>query len=130
METAKRMVLVDEKLLENLYRKQETNWKRPIESKVKSILNSELKTDLDDSSLPNDIKVKTYQRHLNRFLHTSHKQTENPIAEVKPEPVQKEPTKPSKSKRKRKNTQIETIKKSPRVKRLGKKPLKLRWLPL
>ena len=123
------MVLIDEKLLDNLWCKNKIqDWKRPIETKAKSLLNSELKSDLDDSSLPNDIKVKSYQRHLNRFLHTSHKQIENPIAE---EVVQKEPpTKPIKRKRKHKNTQIETIKKSPRVKRLGKKPLKLRWLPL
>jgi len=73
MQHAKRMVLVDEKSLEHLYQKEDSSWKRPTEHKAKSLLNRELKTDLDDPSIPDDIKVKQHQQHLNRFLHTTRK---------------------------------------------------------
>ena len=68
---SKRMVLVDEKFLEHVLRKQDSSWKRPAEQNVKSQLNRELKSDLDDSSIPDDIKVKQHQQHLSRFLHTN-----------------------------------------------------------
>ena len=68
---SKRMVLVDEKFLEHVLRKQDSSWKRPAEQKVKSQLNRELKADLDDSSISDDIKVKQHQQHLSRFLHTN-----------------------------------------------------------
>jgi len=68
---SKRMVLVDEKFLEHVLRKQDSSWKRPVEQKVKSQLNRELKADLDDSSISDDIKVKQHQQHLSRFLHTN-----------------------------------------------------------
>jgi hypothetical protein len=71
MQHAKRMVLVDEKFLEHFYRKEDSSWKRPTEQKAKSLLNRELKADLDDPSIPDDIKAKQHQQHLNRFLHTT-----------------------------------------------------------
>jgi hypothetical protein len=71
MQHTKRMVLVDEKFLEHFYRKEDSSWKRPSDQKAKSLLNRELKTDLDDPSVPDDIKVKQHQQHLNRFLHTT-----------------------------------------------------------
>jgi hypothetical protein len=71
MQHAKRMVLVDEKFLENFWRKDDSSWKRPTEQKAKSLLNHELKSDLDNPSIPDDVKAKQHQQHLNRFLHTS-----------------------------------------------------------
>ena len=67
------MVLVDEKFLDTLWRKEDSSWKRPTEQKAKSLLNRELKSDIDNQLIPDDIKVKQYQQHLNRFLHTSRK---------------------------------------------------------
>lgn len=71
MQHAKRMVLVDEKFLEHLWRKEDSSWKRPTDQKAKSLLSRELRSDLDDPSIPDDIKAKQHQQHLNRFLHTS-----------------------------------------------------------
>ena len=73
------MVLVDEKFLEHMWRKEDSAWKRPTEQKVKSLLNRELKTDLDNSNIPDDIKVKQHQQHLNRFLHTKRQLPEDLI---------------------------------------------------
>jgi len=71
MQHAKRMVLVDERFLENIWRKENYSWKRPTDYKAKTALHHDLRSDLDDSSLPDDIKAKAHQQHLNRFLHTS-----------------------------------------------------------
>jgi hypothetical protein len=71
MHHAKRMVLVDERFLENIWRKENSSWKRPTDQKAKASLHHSLQTDLLDSSLPDDIKAKSHQQHLNRFLHTS-----------------------------------------------------------
>jgi hypothetical protein len=71
MQHAKRMVLVDEKFLENIWRKEDSSWKRPTDQKAKSLLNRELKSDLDNPVIPDDVKAKQHQQHLNRFLHTS-----------------------------------------------------------
>jgi len=67
------MALVDERFSEHLYQKEDSSWKRCTEQKAKSLLNRELKSDLDDSSIPDDIKVKQHQQHLNRFLDTTRK---------------------------------------------------------
>ena len=79
MQHAKRMVLVDEKFLEHFWRKEDSSWKRPTEQKAKSQLNRELKSDLDDPTIPNDVKAKQHQQHLNRFLHTTR---QLPVAEA------------------------------------------------
>jgi len=118
------MVLVDERLLDNLWKKQDLAWKRPVDYKLKTTLNSKLKTNLDDGSIPNDIKVKEYQNNLNRFLHTSHKQFEEPasiIEELKPVPALD-----IKKKKKPKKTPVLAI--SPRRKRIVKKPKKYDWI--
>ena len=81
MQHTKRMVLVDEKFVEHLWRKEDSSWERPTEQKAKSLLNRELKSDLDDPSIPDDIKAKHHQQHLNRFLHTTRQQ---PVAEPGP----------------------------------------------
>ena len=63
----------------------------PSTKKAKTILNSELKSSLDNS-IPDDIKAKLYQNNLNRFLHTSKKQTEEqPIIDPIVLPATKKP---------------------------------------
>ena len=74
------MILIDPKFLEHLYRKEEdSSWKRPTEQTVKSQLNRELKSDLDHSNIPDDIKVKQHQQHLNRFLQTKRQLQEDSV---------------------------------------------------
>lgn len=128
MQHAKRMVLVDEKFLENIWRKESSSWKRPTDQKAKSLLNHELKSDLDDSSsIPDDLKAKNHQYHLNRFLHTTRQlpilqqslepdveKVDVPKADVKKLAVKKadvklkaEPTRRRRSKRKSKKVQWE-----------------------
>ena len=71
MQHIKRMVLVDKRFLENIWRKENTSWKRPTDQTAKSSLHRSLQTVLDDSSLPDDIKAKSHQQSLNRSLHTT-----------------------------------------------------------
>jgi len=118
MQNTKRMVLIDERLLDTLWRKQDTNWKKPVDYKAKSLLNSQLKTDLDDSNIPDDIRVKNYQRNLNRFLHTSRKQPEPPVAVAVPEP---------KPQYNRKRSIKYVPEATPRIKRVVTKPKKFDW---
>lgn len=73
MQNAKRMVLVDEKFLEEIYQKNINKWKRPIDIKVKSTLDRQMKSELDDDTIADDLKVKQYNRDLSRFLNTRKK---------------------------------------------------------
>jgi hypothetical protein len=73
MEAAKRMVLIDERILESLYSKQDSNWRKPTDQVAKSKLNRQMKTDLDDGDIPEDVKVKKYNQDLTKFLHTKRK---------------------------------------------------------
>ena len=57
--------------LENIWRKENSPWKRTTDQTAKSSLRRSLQTVLDDSSLPDDIKAKLHQQSLNRFLHTT-----------------------------------------------------------
>ena len=121
MLNTKRMVLIDEKVLENLWRKQDTNWKKPVDYKARTLLNSKLKTDLEDTTTPEDIRVKQYQQSLNRFLHTSREQPVSdpilkPVTDPLPEPVPVSIPKP----KPRKHT-------TPRIKRKVKKPARFAW---
>ena len=83
MQNAKRMVLVEERLLD---------WKKPIEQRAKTVLHQQLRGDLNDNTLPDDIKPKLYQQFLNRFLHTKNKIVEEPIVQQE-QPVTNEPKK-------------------------------------
>ena len=76
MEAAKKMVLVDERFLEHLYRKQDSNWRKPADQIAKSKLNRQMKIDLDDS--PDDLAVKKYNQDLVKFLNTKRKIIEAP----------------------------------------------------
>lgn len=78
MEAAKRMVLVDERFLDHLYRKQDSNWRKPTDQVAKSKLNRQMKGDLDDCTQPDDLKVKRYNQDLVKFLHTKRKLVESP----------------------------------------------------
>jgi ATP-dependent protease HslVU (ClpYQ) ATPase subunit len=73
MEAAKRLVLIDERILESLYSKQDSNWRKPTDQVAKSKLNRQMKTDLDDGDIPEDVKVKKYNQDLTKFLHTKRK---------------------------------------------------------
>lgn len=73
MQSAKRMVLVDEHLLDNLYRKHDLSWKRQADYTAKSKLNRQMKTDLENCTVSDDVKVKHYNQDLGRFLHTKRK---------------------------------------------------------
>jgi hypothetical protein len=90
MEHAKRMVLVDEKMLEyqpmlqHFQTKQDLSWKRPTEQSVKSSLSKAMKSVLADPAVPEDVKAKRHRQHLNRFLQTKRKLAEEPpVSEIK-----------------------------------------------
>ena len=85
MEATKRMVLVDERFLDHLYRKQDSNWRKPTDQVSKSKLNRQMKGDLDDYSDPDDLKVKKYNQDLVKFLNTKRK-----IVEESSSPVESE----------------------------------------
>jgi hypothetical protein len=90
MEHAKRMVLVDEKMLEyqpmlqHFQTKQDLSWKRPTEQSVKSSLSKAMKTVLADPTEPEDVKAKRHRQHLTRFLQTKRKLVEEPpVGDIK-----------------------------------------------
>jgi hypothetical protein len=90
MEHAKRMVLVDEKMLEyqpmlqHFQTKQDLSWKRPTEQSVKSSLSNAMKTVLADPIEPEDVKAKRHRQHLTRFLQTKRKLVEEPpVGDIK-----------------------------------------------
>lgn len=73
MQNAKRMVLVEEKLLDYLQTKQDASWKRPTEEAVKTSISKEMKSVLNDPTVPDDVKVKRYRQDLGRFLRAKRK---------------------------------------------------------
>jgi hypothetical protein len=90
MEHAKRMMLVDEKMLEyqpmlqHFQTKQDLSWKRPTEQSVKSSLSNVMKTVLADPTESEDVKAKWHRQHLTRFLQTKRKLVEEPpVGDIK-----------------------------------------------
>jgi hypothetical protein len=87
---AKRMVLVDEKLLDykpmlqHYQTKQDMTWKRPTEQTVKSSIIKQMKSTIDDPAIPEDVKAKHYGQNLRRFLHTKRKLAEEPLVDLMP----------------------------------------------
>jgi hypothetical protein len=76
MENTKRMVLVDEKMLDvtsALQAKHDVSWNKPSDQTVKSNINKQMKSTLNDQSIPEDVKAKQYRQQLNRFLQTKRK---------------------------------------------------------
>ena len=125
------MVLVDERFLEHLYSKQESNWRRPADQVAKSKLTRQMKTDLDKSDIPEDLKVKKYNQDLTRFLQTKRKipvSEENIIAPAE-EKVTQRKEKPTVGRKsiKRSINHLTTSLKSPRIRRLRKAPKRLAW---
>ena len=86
---AKRMVLVDEKLLDyqpmlqQFKTKQNMSWKRPTEESVKSSISHQMKATLDDPTIPEDVKAKHYTQKLSRFLNTKRKLVAEPTESLK-----------------------------------------------
>jgi hypothetical protein len=130
MDHAKRMVLVDEKMLEykpmvqHFQSKQDLTWKRPTEESVKSSFSKQMKSTIDDPAIPEDVKAKRYRQHLNRFLHTKRKLDYEPLAptidallDIKPEETKKKIIR----KKKKRKTVVDT--KAKRTsKRISRKP--------
>ena len=126
---AKRMVLVDEELLDYhpmLRTKQDLSWKRPTEQVVKSEISNLMKSTLDDPTIPEDVKVKDYGQNLNRFLQAKRKLVE-PEETKEPETIVPEepPKKPKKRKQKKETSQIVAARISLRTKQ--RKPKKFMW---
>ncbi len=139
MEAAKRMVLIDERILESLYSKQESNWRKPTDQMAKSNLNKQMKTDLVDSDdVPEDVKVKKYNQDLTRFLHTKRKiptettlQKDVPVTTSEAQPVAapaRDLDKVAKRKSvKRSRIKLSTPLLSTRVRRIKRAPKKFAW---
>ena len=112
MKNAKRMVLVEERLLD---------WKRPIEQRAKTILHKQLREDLNNQTVPDDLKAKYYQHDLSRFLKTKNRIVEEPVIK---QPVVRSVKRPVAPPKKKKIKLLPPIRKS---KRVSKKPF--RWEP-
>lgn len=134
MESAKRMVLVDEKWLDNLYRKhQDSGWRKPTDQTVKSKLNHQMKIDIDDATSPDDVRMKNYNQTLTRFLNTKRKIPKelDIISPVKASEVTEDkPTRKSKDKSGVKRRRKTLVIPSPigRAKRVRKTPKKFDWV--
>jgi hypothetical protein len=117
MENAKRMVLMDEKLLDykpmlqHYPTKQDLTWKRPTEQTVKSSIIKQMKSTIDDPAILEDVKAKHYGQNLRRFPHTKRKLAEEPLVDLVPTvdellDIEKEtPEKKKRKKRKKKKTE-------------------------
>jgi hypothetical protein len=90
MEQVKRMMLVDENMLEyqpmlqHFQTKQNLSCKRPTEQSVKSSLSNAVKSVLVDPTEPEDVKAKRHRQHLTSFLQTERKLAEEPpVGDIK-----------------------------------------------
>lgn len=131
MQAAKRMVLIDERLLESLQKRQDSSWKKPTDQVAKSKLNRIMKTDLEENEIPDDIKVKKYNQDLTRFLNTKRKLAEESappgdVATAVDSSVGNAVKKPSKKRASKKELSVSSVK-TRRVKRLIKTPKKFSW---
>lgn len=122
------MVLVDEKMLDYkpmLQHFEDKQLTRPTEQTVKSSINKQMESTLDDTSIPEDVKAKQYRQNLNRFLQTKRKlpvveptigPTVNEILDIK-----------SPKKRKRKVVDIKVKRVSKRVSKKPKRYEDFKW---
>lgn len=81
------MVLVDEKMLDYQPMLQHFQIKRdqqPTEQSVKSTISKDMKSTLDDSLIPEDVKAKQYNIQLSRYLHTKRKLVDEPLVDLMP----------------------------------------------
>ena len=87
MDHAKRMVLVDEKMLEfqpMLQHFQAKIAQQPTEQHVKSVTSKDMAATLEDPSIPEDVKTKKYNVELNRYLRTKQKLVDEPHIDLRP----------------------------------------------
>jgi len=104
MQHAKKMVIVDERLHDEL-------WKRPIIDASKSYLSNKLQADLTSNDISDDLKAKQYQQTLNRFLNQKQQlptPPEKPLTQRRGKRIQWEPPSPRKTKRQKKSPHRET----------------------
>jgi hypothetical protein len=124
MQHAKKMVIVDERLYDEL-------WKRPIIDASKSYLSNKLQADLTSNDISDDLKAKQYQQTLNRFLNQKQElptPPEKPQTQRRGKRVQWEPPSPRKTKRQKKSPSPSPIQEPRRSKRKTRVPL--RWTDL
>lgn len=120
MENAKRMVLIDEKMLDykpmlqHFQTKQDLSWKRPTEQSVKSTISQQLKSTLDDPAIPDDVKAKHYRQNLTRFLHTKRELVETTPSVDELLDIKEPPQKKKKKKTPKKRRASERPKKKPK----------------
>ena len=110
MQFTKKMYLIDEHEYDRLSRplsiKNELSWKRPIETRAKNFESRTMKSILNDETIPDDVKSKTYNQTLTRFINAKTKLDDNPSVLVEDEkeevgPV-RETIKPKKTSKKKK----------------------------
>ena len=115
MEHAKKMILVDEKLYNNLQSKtwekpmsslikkinsrHQLSWKRPLDQRVKSNLSKQLQSILD-TSINDNVKSKLYNQTLTRFRHTGSKLPHD--KDTSESELEEEPPRPQKAQKKKK----------------------------
>jgi hypothetical protein len=137
MENAKRMVLMDEKLLDykpmlqHYQTKQDMTWKRPTEQTVKSSIIKQMKSTIDDPAIPEDVKAKHYGQNLRRFLHTKRKLAEEPLVDLMPTVDElldiKTETPEKKKKKKRKKKKTEEKRTSGRIRKKPQRYADVEW---
>ncbi len=132
MENAKQVVLIDEIELEKLYQRAELNWKRPTEYNAKTVLHRQMKSDLGEENVAEDIKVKQYNQDLNRFLNPKRKLIqEQPLIDLLSTSIDNAPTNivpntqtaPEPKKKKNKKPSLPVWER----KRVIKTPKKFKW---
>ena len=127
---AKRMVLIDEKLLEyqpmlqHFQTKQDLSWKRPTEQSVKSSISHQMKSTLDDPTIPEDVKAKHYAQSLSRFLHTKRKLADETPAVVT-QPTEAPEVTPPKKKKPHVSARLKRTRKSKRREEPEEKPTRI-----
>lgn len=111
MQFTKKMYLIDEHEYDRLSRplaiKNELGWKRPIETRAKNFESRTMKSILNDETIPDDVKSKTYNQTLTRFINTKTKLEDKPAVQVQDEieDVVK-PIKPKKTSKKKKKPAV------------------------
>lgn len=135
MEAAKLKVSVDERFFE--HSKQECNWRKPTDQVAKFKLSCQMESDLDESDIPEDLKVEKYNQDLTTFIQTKHKVPSewtsvilenNKIAPVEEKVAHREEESPVERKSvKRSRVTLLTPLHSSRIKWVRKAPRKFAW---
>lgn len=110
----KKFYLVEEREYDRLSRplaiKSELNWKRPIEIRAKNEDSRSMKSILTDETLPDDLKSKSYNQSLTRFINMKTSLEPQSIGEKSTEqqqqPVQQQHSAVKKKQKKKKKKKI------------------------